>query len=114
MLEYVKKKLWVARNAWAVKRHFKRWPYRLYKPVTFDSFNHEHTCIAARFANVDLTDICPLKIEHGMIPGDRDECEKCRYFGTVNYQLDPSTGKKQLHFEMNGAAVSLFETKAAD
>lgn len=112
MFEYVKKRLWINRNARMVKRHYKRWPYRLYSPVKFDEFNHEHTCIAARFANVNLEDICPLKSERGLLPGDRDECEQCRYFGTVNYQFDPSTGKKQLHFEMNEDAVSLFKTEA--
>ena len=112
MFECVKKKLWIARNARMVKHHYKQWPYHLYQPVKFDDFNHEHTCIAARLANVDLADICPLKIKRGMIPGDEDECEQCRYFGMINYRFDPSTGKKQLYFELRADAVSLFETEA--
>lgn len=112
MLEHLRAKLWIARNARKVKHHYKRWPYRLYNPVKFDDFNHEHTCIAARFANVDLADICPLKIKRGMFPGDRDECEQCRYFGTINYRFDPSTGKKQLHFELSGDAITVVKTEA--
>lgn len=111
MFENVRQILWVRKNARAIKRHYLRWPYRIRKNEVFDDFNHEHTCLAVRFPNIDLEEICPLKDKKNLIPGDRDECEQCRYFSTIYYQRDPQTGEKQIHLEVSSSLVTLFEEK---
>lgn len=111
MFENVRQILWVRKNARAIKRHYLRWPYRIRKNEVFDDFNHEHTCLAARLTNVDLSEICPLEDKRNLIPGDGDECERCQYFGIICYRRNPLTGEKQIRFEMSGTAVSLFEDK---
>ncbi len=111
MFEKMRQRHWIRKNARWMKRQYLRWPYRLYKTTEFDDFNHEHTCLAVRFPNIDLEEICPLKDKKNLIPGDRDECEQCRYFSTICYQRDPQTGEKQIHLEVNSSLVTLFEEK---
>ena len=106
MLDAVKCRMRQLRDGVKVLRHYLRWPYPIYKPTKFDDFNHEHTCIAARFSNVELTEICPLTSQEILLPGSYDECETCRYFGTVYYQIDPESGKQQLHFGLDECVVT--------
>lgn len=107
MLDAMKRRMQQARNGRKVLRHYLRWPYPIYKPMKFDNFNHEHTCIAARFSNVDLVDLCPLSSRKGMIPGSYDECETCQYFGTVYYRFDTETGRRQLHLGLDRSVVTM-------
>ena len=107
MSDAVKRRMRQLRDGRKVLRHYLRWPYPIYKPMKFDDFNHEHACIAARFANVNLTDLCPLSSRKGMIPGSCDECEACKYFGTVYYRYDAETGKRQLHFGLDRSVVTV-------
>ena len=107
----LKKQLRIFKNARAIMRHYLRWPYRLNKVTSFNDFNHEHVCFAARFANVDLAEICPLKDKKQLRPGDQDQCELCRYFGTIYFQRNAQTDEKQISFEMSGKAVSLLENR---
>ena len=61
MINKLRQQLWVRKNTRAIKHHYLRWPYRMRKDEVFDDFNHEHTCLAARLTNIDLTEICPLE-----------------------------------------------------
>ncbi len=56
----LRSKLSNLKNACHIFRHYLRWPYPMYKPSQFDSFNHEHTCLASKLTNIELSDICPL------------------------------------------------------
>ena len=38
----LRSKLSNLKNACHIFRHYLRWPYPMYKPSQFDSFNHEH------------------------------------------------------------------------
>lgn len=58
----LRSKLSNLKNACHIFRHYLRWPYPMYKPSQFDSFNHEHTCLASKLTNIELSDICPLAI----------------------------------------------------
>ena len=44
----LRSKLSNLKNACHIFRHYLRWPYPMYKPSQFDSFNHEHTCLASK------------------------------------------------------------------
>lgn len=102
------------RNARIVQRHYLRWPYpvNIAKESSFDSgFAHEHICFAARFANVDLSILCPLDKQNGFCPGSDEDCENCRYFGTVSYIRSADTGEPQLHFDMDPDVVHLVRWK---
>ena len=107
MLDAVSRRMRQLRDGRKVLWHYLRWPYPIYNSMKFDSFNHEHTCIAARFANVDLADLCPLSSRKRMIPGSCDECETCQYFGTVYYRFDTEMGKRQLHLGLNRGVVTM-------
>ena len=77
--------------------------------LPFEKLEIHKVCL--RFPNIDLEEICPLKDKKNLIPGDRDECEQCRYFSAICYQRDPQTGEKQIHLEVNSSLVTLFEEK---
>ena len=70
----LRSKLSNLKNACHIFRHYLRWPYPMYKPSQFDSFNHEHTCLASKLTNIELSDICPLA-KAGWIKAI--EVEKC-------------------------------------
>lgn len=109
MLDIIKRIFWIKRNAGKIKRHYKKYPYSFYDIDEFDDFNHEHICFASRITNVELSDICPLKNKPNLTPGEMDECERCKYFGIVSYLIDPLTGEKQIHFDLNKDVVSVHE-----
>lgn len=89
------------RNAGTVMKHYLKWPYPLYMPESFNDFSHEHLCFAARLC-IPLSEICPCcKGQTGFIPGRQEDCENCRYFGTVSYPRDPATGAPTVSFHMN-------------
>lgn len=46
----LRSKLSNLKNACHIFRHYLRWPYPMYKPSQFDSFNHEHTCLASKLS----------------------------------------------------------------
>lgn len=90
-------------------RHYLRWPYPMYKPSQFDSFNHEHTCLASKLTNIELSDICPLaKAGQPFEVARENTCEECKYFCRIHYEVDPEYGDKQVHFWMNEEIVTFF------
>lgn len=92
-----------------VFRHYLRWPYPMYKPSQFDSFNHEHTCLASKLTNIELSDICPLaKAGQPFEVARENTCEECKYFCRIHYEVDPEYGDKQVHFWMNEEIVTFF------
>ena len=98
------------KNARCVQRHYLRWPHPLNiaKESSFDSgYAHEHICFAVRFANVDLSLLCPRGKQKDYSPGRHEACENCCYFGTVSYVRSAVTGEPQLHFEMDPDIVQL-------
>ena len=82
----LRSKLSNLKNACHIFRHYLRWPYPMYKPSQFDSFNHEHTCLASKLTNIELSDICPL----------------AKAGQPFEY------GDKQVHFWMNEEIVTFF------
>ncbi len=46
--------------------------------------------------------------------GRVDACEICPYFCTIQYNKDPETGKKTIHFQMNGESTSIFTLNQAE
>lgn len=101
-------KLYCLKNACHVFRHYLRWQYPIYKPGRYDSFNHEHTCIAAKLANIELEDICHLaKTGRRFTVAREDECENCKYFCRIHYEIDPEYGEKQVHFWLHEDIATL-------
>ena len=77
----LRSKLSNLKNACHIFRHYLRWPYPMYKPSQFDSFNHEHTCLASKLTNIELSDICPLaKAGQPFEVARENTCEECKYF----------------------------------
>lgn len=74
-------------------------------------YAHEHICFAVRFANVDLSLLCPQSKQKAFSPGRHEACENCRYFGTVSYVRSAVTEEPQLHFEMEPDIVQLIRWK---
>lgn len=96
-------------NSRNIFRHYLRWPYPMYKPSQFDSFNHEHTCLASKLTNIELSDICPLaKAGQPFEVARENTCEECKYFCRIHYEVDPEYGDKQVHFWMNEEIVTFF------
>ena len=77
---------------WLYLRH----PYRLYNTTQFDDFNHQHTCLLARVSPTHVEKLCPMAERGKFIAGDFDECESCRYFGTIRYEIDAESGEDQI------------------
>ncbi len=97
------------KNACHVFGHYMRWPYPMYKPSRFDDFNHEHTCLAVKLTNIELSEICPLaKVGKPFEVACEDACENCKYFCRIHYEVDPEYGEKQVHFWMNEDIVTFF------
>ena len=104
----LRSKLSNLKNACHIFRHL-RWPYPMYKPSQFDSFNHEHTCLASKLTNIELSDICPLaKAGQPFEVARENTCEECKYFCRIHYEVDPEYGDKQVHFWMNEEIVTFF------
>ena len=77
--------------------------------MQFDSFNHEHTCLASKLTNIELSDICPLaKAGQPFEVARENTCEECKYFCRIHYEVDPEYGDKQVHFWMNEEIVTFF------
>ena len=107
--EHLRSKLSNLKNACHIFRHYLRWPYPMYKPSQFDSFNHEHTCLASKLTNIELSDICPLaKAGQPFEVARENTCEECKYFCRIHYEVDPEYGDKQVHFWMNEEIVTFF------
>lgn len=105
----LRSKLSNLKNACHIFRHYLRWPYPMYKPSQFDSFNHEHTCLASKLTNIELSDICPLaKVGQPFEVARENTCEECKYFCRIHYEVDPEYGDKQVHFWMNEEIVTFF------
>lgn len=105
----LRSKLSNLKNACHIFRHYLRWPYPMYKPSQFDSFNHEHTCLASKLTNIELSDICPLaKAGQPFEVAGENTCEECKYFCRIHYEVDPEYGDKQVHFWMNEEIVTFF------
>ena len=105
----LRSKLSNLKNACHIFRHYLRWPYPMYKPSQFDSFNHEHTCLASKLTNIELSDICPLaKAGQPFEVARENTCEECKYFCRIHYEVDPEYGDKQVHFWMNEEIVTFF------
>lgn len=105
----LRSKLSNLKNACHIFRHYLRWPYPMYKPSQFDSFNHEHTCLASKLTNIELSDICPLaKAGQPFEAARENTCEECKYFCRIHYEVDPEYGDKQVHFWMNEEIVTFF------
>ena len=105
----LRSKLSNLKNACHIFRHYLRWPYPMYKPSQFDSFNHEHTCLASKLTNIELSDICPLaKAGQPCEVARENTCEECKYFCRIHYEVDPEYGDKQVHFWMNEEIVTFF------
>lgn len=86
----LRSKLSNLKNACHIFRHYLRWPYPMYKPSQFDSFNHEHTCLASKLTNIELSDICPLaKAGQPFEVARENTCEECKYFCRIHYEVDP-------------------------
>ena len=89
----LRSKLSNLKNACHIFRHYLRWPYPMYKPSQFDSFNHEHTCLASKLTNIELSDICPLaKAGQPFEVARENTCEECKYFCRIHYEVDPEYG----------------------
>lgn len=89
----LRSKLSNLKNACHIFRHYLRWPYPMYKPSQFDSFNHEHTCLASKLTNIELSDICPLaKAGQPFEAARENTCEECKYFCRIHYEVDPEYG----------------------
>ena len=84
------------KNACRLFKAYLRHPYRLYDTDQFDAYNHQHECLLARVSPAHFETLCPMANRGRFIAGDFDECERCRYFGTVFYDCDPGTGEKQI------------------
>lgn len=106
MIERIRYRLNCLKNAYHVFLHYMRWPYPFYKPSSFDGFNHEHTCLAVRLANIELSEICPLAKKGRFDIAREDFCEECKYFCTIDYEYDPEYGEKQVHFWLNEEIVT--------
>ena len=105
----LRSKLSNLKNACHIFRHYLRWPYPMYKPSQFDSFNHEHTCLASKLTNIELSDICPLaKAGQPFEVARENTCEESKYFCRIHYEVDPEYGDKQVHFWMNEEIVTFF------
>lgn len=105
----LRSKLSNLKNACHIFRHYLRWPYPMYKPSQFDSFNHEHTCLASKLTNIELSDICPLaKAGQPFEVARENTCKECKYFCRIHYEVDPEYGDKQVHFWMNEEIVTFF------
>lgn len=99
----LRSKLSNLKNACHIFRHYLRWPYPMYKPSQFDSFNHEHTCLASKLTNIELSDICPLaKAGQPFEVARENTCEECKYFCRIHYEVDPEYVTMTL-FEMKGS-----------
>ena len=105
----LRSKLSNLKNACHIFRHYLRWPYPMYKPSQFDSFNHEHTSLASKLTNIELSDICPLaKAGQPFEVARENTCEECKYFCRIHYEVDPEYGDKQVHIWMNEEIVTFF------
>ncbi len=103
----LKCRLQCLKNACYIFRHYLRWPYPIYRPSEFNDFNHEHTCIAARFPNIELSEVCPIAMGKDSFEVAReDACEHCKYFCRIHYEVNPQSGEKQVHFWMNEDIVA--------
>ena len=84
------------KNACHLARLYLRHPYRVYNTAQFDGFNHQHTCLLARVSPMHFEQLCPMASKGKFVAGNFDECECCRYFGTIRYGFDAERDEKQI------------------
>ena len=62
-------------------------------------------CVLARLAPIEFNKVCPLAYKGKFEAGSFDECELCKYFGTICFRVDESSGIKQIILEADNRFV---------
>lgn len=101
---------WKYKNALKLAKEYVKNPYYLLDDMNYSEGAHWHICFAHRLLGSGFKNVCPhyytTVLDCG--PERSDCCDRCQYFGIINFCADES-GEKSIKFYMDKAIVETFE-----